>query len=310
MTGLDAQLAYAKESVANTREVPDHFLGFASENLQHTNPVIPIPTLAAGRKLPHRHRRGNKSNSGSFTFPLLPESTGELLELCVGGVVTTGSGPYVHTITPGDLSTATIQAGRPDKSGTVHPFDYVGAMISAWTMTIDASGDGNPVNFTPEWAARQELTDQSLVAAAYPSTQTHWTSVEASMTLAGSAFPIDSLNIAGNNGLEIKHYAGDANPVIRESGWREISATIATDLDGLTAYNRYKDDTSATIVVTIGSSASLDLEITMNGYFVSPSTPNVEGPQVTKQNLPFMCESVTTDAAAFTAVLTNSDANP
>ena len=305
-SGVAAQFAFAKESTKNTREVPDHFVEFVQESVQLQIARINRKGKRAGRRVNHGWAAGNQQVGGSVNFELVPESTGELLELCFGGLVTAGAGPYTHTLTPGDLASFTAQFGRPSSDGTVRPFDYIGCMINSWALSFDATGDGNMVDFQAEILGREEDTDQSLVAASYPA-PTSWTSVQASLLLAGSAYCVDSATLTGNNNLLLRHQACAADagkPKITESGMREYGGTLAADFADLTAYNRFKNGTEAALVVTIASGAT-SLVITENVRF-DGTTPNVSDDSVLKQELPFVCTG-TSDAAAITAVLTNSD---
>ena len=310
-SGVGAQFAFKKEAVKNTRLVPDHWLEFVNESVQQKIARIERTGLRAGRRTNIGWAAGNKHSEGPVAFELVPQSTAALLELCIGGtVVTTGTGPYVHTMTPGDLKSFTAQFGRPDTSGTVRPFDYSGAMISEWQLSFDATGDGSMVEFSATLMAQKEDTGQTLATPSYP-TVTSWTSVQASLTLAGSAYCVDSCTIGGNNGLDLSHEACAATPGlanIRESSPRVYSGTIVSDFKDLTAYNRFVSGAEAALVITVEASASAKLTITSNVRF-DGETPNVSGPDVLKQSLPFVCTG-STDAAVLTAVMTNSDTTP
>jgi hypothetical protein len=196
---------------------------------------------------------------------------------------------------------------RTDR-GTIRPFDYVGCMVNSWSLGWDASGDGSMVDFQVELFGREEQTNQTLVSPTWP-TVNRFTSVHASLTIAGSAYCVDSGSITGNNNLEVRHQACAADgalPKIRESGHRDYGGTLVADFGDLTAYNRFVNGTEAALVVTISASADASLVATMNVRF-DGDTPNVTGPDVLKQSLPFVCTSATSDAAAITMVLTNSD---
>lgn len=308
-SGVGAQFAYAKEGTANTRETPDHFVEFVQESVQLNLPRIESSGLRAGRRVSHGWTSGRQWVQGSVSHELVPESMGEMLELWFGGLVTAGSGPYTHTATPGDLATATFQFGRPDTGGTVRPFDYVGCMVNEWSVGFDATGD-NMATCQYEIVGREELSDQTLVSASYPSV-TRLASVQASLTIAGSAYCVDSGEIFGRNNLEVIHKAcaTDAGkPTIRESGMREYGGNLTADFQDLTAYNRFVNGNEAALVITIEDSSSAKLVFTCNVRF-DGETPNVSGPDVVKQSLPFVCTSATSDAAAITAVLTNGDSS-
>jgi hypothetical protein len=306
-TGGAAQLAFAKEGTANTRETPDHWVEFVQEGVKLKSSRIDSKGLRAGRRVNHGWAAGNTSIEGPISIELVAQSVGELLELCFGGLATAGAGPYTHTLTPGNLATGTFQIGRPDSGGTVRPFDYIGTMVNSWALSFDATGDGSMIGFQVDLLGREETTGETLATPSYP-TVTRFTSVQASLTIAGSAYCVDSGTVTGNNNLDMTHKACAADagkPTIRESGQREYGGTLVADFQDLTAYNRFVNGTEAALVVTISAGDSASLVITMNVRF-DGDTPNVSGPEVLKQSLPFICTG-TTDALAITAVLTNSD---
>jgi hypothetical protein len=309
-SGLAAQFAYKEEAVKNTRAVPDHWLEFVNEGVKATRPRIDRTGLRAGRRTLTGWAPGNTGAGGSVSFEMVPQSTASLLKLCIGGVVTSGSGPYTHTITPGDLKTFTAQFGKPDTGGVVRPFDYVGSMIESWKISCDATGDGSMLMFEAAFQAFEERLAEVLATPSYP-TITSWTSVQASLTIAGSAYCVDSFEIAGENALRVNYEACAATagkPNITENGRRVYSGTLVSDFKDLTAYNRFVNGTEAALVITVNAGASAQLTITSNVRF-DGETPNVTGPDVLKQSLPFVCVG-TTDAAVLTAVVINGDSAP
>jgi len=239
---------------------------------------------------------------------MVPESIGELLELCMGGKVTAGAGPYTHTLTPGDLASGTFQFGRPSTDGTVNCFEYTGVMVNSWSISVDATGDGSMVEFSVDLVGYAEDTGQSLVTVSYPTITARWTSVEASLTVAGTAYCVNSFTLSGKNNLDVDTKACAATagkPSIRESGMREYGGTLTADFDALTQYARYTGEAQSALVITIDDGVS-DLTITTNVFYTG-ATPVASGPEVLKQESPFECVSATSDAAAITMVLTNGD---
>lgn len=309
-SGVAAQFAYKEETTKNTRIVPDHWLEFVNESVQLRKTRIERSGRRAGRRTNIGWATGNQWVEGSVAFEMVPQSTASLLKLCIGGVVTTGVGPYVHTITPGDLKSFTAQFGRPSTDGTVRPFEYTGCMVDSWTLSFDATGDGSMVEFEAGLMGYGEDTGQVLATPSYP-TVTSWTSVQASLQIAGSPYCVDSLTLSGANNLRMNHEACAATPGkpnITENGVRSYSGTLVSDFKDLTAYNRFVNGTEAALVVTVEASSSAKLVITSNVRF-DGETPNVTSDEVLKQSLPFVCTGAT-DAAVITAVITNSDSTP
>jgi len=307
-SGVQASMGYAKEPTQNTREVPDHFVEHVSESMVLNQAKIKSSGLAAGRRVLKGFSNGNSSVSGTIDMELVPEGIGELLELCMGGLVTAGAGPYTHTLTPGDLATGTFQFGRPSTDGTVNCFEYTGCMVDSWTLSCDATGDGAMVEFSVDLVGYKEDTGQTLATVSYPTITARWTSVQASLTVAGSAYCVNSFTLSGRNNVDVDHKACAATagkPDIRESGMREYGGTLTADFDSLTQYARYTGSAQSALVIAIDDGVS-DLTITTNVMYTG-STPVTSGPEVLKQESPFECLSATSDAAAITMVLTNGD---
>jgi len=307
-SGVLASMGYAKEPTAGTREVPDHFVEHVSESMVLDQKKIKSSGLAAGRRTLKGFSNGNGSVTGSVEMELVPEGIGELLELCMGGLVTAGAGPYTHTLTPGDLATGTFQFGRPSTDGTVNVFEYKGCMVSSWELSCDATGDGSMITFSVDLVGQTEDTGQTLATVAYPTITARWTSVQASLTVAGTAYCVNSFTLSGDNGLDTDFKACAATagqPTIRESAMREYTGSLTADFEGLTQYNRYVGTDQSALVITIDDGTS-SLVITTNVMYTG-STPTVSGPEVLKQESPFECLSATSDAATITMVLTNGD---
>lgn len=307
-SGVLASMGYAKETTKYTRETVDHFVEHVSESMVLNQSKIKSSGLAAGRRVLKGFSNGNSSVSGSVTMELVPEGVGELLELCMGGLVTAGAGPYTHTLTPGDLASGTFQFGRPSTDGTVRCFEYTGVMVDSWSLSCDATGDGAMIEFSVDLVGRAEDTGQSLASVVYPTITARWTSVEASLLVAGSAYCVNSFTLSGSNNIDVDTKACAATagkPDLRESGMREYTGTFTADFDDLTQYNRYVGSDQSALVINIDDGVS-DLAITANVMYTG-STPVTSGPEVLKQESPFECLSATSDAAALTMVLTNGD---
>jgi hypothetical protein len=86
-----------------------------------------------------------------------------------------------------------------------------------------------------------------------------------------------------------------------------VTGEIALDFVNYTAYSRMIAGTEGALVLAFNAGASAQLTITMN-VFYTDAAMNVSGPGLVKQTLPFEVISATSDAAAITAVLINSDA--
>lgn len=303
--GADAQIGWKTESVVGTGVVVDTFQPFLSESIKQNIEYLDSATISA-RKVLRSSKLGSKMVEGSISMELPNMSIAALLKHCFGAVVTTGAGPYTHTYTPADLTgdSLTIQVGRPASSGTVHPFTYAGCKISEWTI---AASVGEIAKFDCNIIGMTETTATGLATASYPSTWAPFVFTEATVNVTGSPVAtVRDVSLTGNNAIERRIRLGVATSVQPlEIGLRSYTGTITTDFDALTHYNLYTAGTQTALVLKFDNGPD-ELTITMNIQFTG-ETPEVGGFDLLSQSLPFRCISSTSDAAAITAVLINTE---
>lgn len=137
-TGMDAQIGYALESSVGTPVTPTAFLPLISETLGQEKSRLESAAIIAGRRVltSNEWNGGNVTVSGSVQHELYNRGLGKIFTAMFGDVATTGSGPYTHTFTPGDLTgdALTVQVGRPATNGTVYPFTYAGMKVNSWEI--------------------------------------------------------------------------------------------------------------------------------------------------------------------------------
>lgn len=307
-SGLRAQLGVAIETTVGTYTAPDHFLELLSETLKFTKNPLVSAGLRAGRRTRHRTTFGTQQTAGGVRVESAAEAQGILWRLAMGAVATTGAGPYTHVFTPGDLPSATFQVGKPGTGGTVHPHSYLGSYVNGWELSVTA---GEFVNMSVDLVGSNEVTNESLASATFPSL-TPLTFAHATLTMSGGSECFDSLTIAGANNLDV-HFpvcaTNPGHPRIRESARREYSGTFNGDFSDLDFYDDFRNGTAATLTLALNAGTSAQLTLSGNCKFWG-DTPNVAGPEVLKQQVPFVFESITGDSNALTVTLINGDSTP
>jgi hypothetical protein len=240
------------------------------------------------------------------------QSTALLLKHIVGGTDTiTGTNPYVHTMSVGALDSLgmTIQINRPDISGTDRVFEYTGCQFTDAEFMADID---QYLMLSANVYGMAESTSQTLATATYAASTSPFVFTQGSVTVAGAAFDVKKCNIRIDNKLatgrhQIRATTPEQPKASKEEGLREITGTLSADFTDLTAYTRFTAGTEAALVYTFTQGASAILTMTMNVRF-DGTTPNIGGAQLVDLELPWKAVSGTSDAAAFTAVLTNADA--
>ena len=311
-SGLESQWGFSAETTAGTRVTPATFLPYLSEGVKHTIDRNVSQGLRAGRRTQSVWRAGRQMAKGPVNFELAPQGFTKLGKWMMGGISTTGSGPYTHVITPLTLDDEymSMQFNMPDESGTNRLKDIYGAQCVDWSIGLTV---GELATCAVNLTAMEVSYSQSLASASYPSGWNPFSYISGSLTIAGSAYEPEEITITGNNGLAVdRHRIRSTNgqwPVqAREAAFRQYGGTLNGDFFSLTAYNRFVSGTEAALVLTLSDGASASLTITGNVRF-DGDTPVVSGDAMLKQALPFVFTSTTNDASAITLTLVNSDAS-
>lgn len=306
--GTDVAVGFAIETTPNTRIAPDTFVEITQESLRANQSFIMSKGLGGGRRMDRRKILGQKEVGGSVAMEMRTAGLADLLRLSVGGDPTpSGVGPYTRSfVGGGDLPTSTWQVLRPYSPTLTAPFDYTGCMVNQWTLTQNPN---EFAQFQAELFGYDELTDQVAATFAPPADLGLLSFQNLTSTTPDGAVCFDSVTLTGNNSLErnYKVCAADGGlATVRPNGLRTVSGTLAGDFNDMTAYNRYLAGTEGTLTLAYSLSASASLTVAMNVLYTG-ETPQVSGPGVVKQGIPFVVLSETSDAAALTVTLVNDE---
>lgn len=308
-SGLAGQLGFAAESTYGTFVAPTRFLEFNEANVKYERERIESNGIRAGRRVLHRWAAGVQRAVGDVTFEMAPQGFALLWHHALGGNVTTGSNPYTHTLTPGDLAgkSLSLQLGKPSIDGTVRSFSYLGCKVTG--LEVSAAVNEYAM-MTVSWYGNHLDTSQTLGTASYPTGLTPFDFTKGSVSLAGSGFDVKEFTLNIDNGLAVdRHFIRSTTPEKSkeplESTRREITGSMTADFTDLTALNRFINGTEAALVLTFNAGASAQTTITMNVRF-DGEDPDL-GPELLEQPLQFKAVSSTSDAAALTVVVVNAD---
>lgn len=312
-SGLGSQFGFAAEGTAGTFQTPTKFLEFTGESLALHRNRIPRRGMRAGRRTLYGWAATEQWVDGDVNIELGPQGSALLFKHALGSVVTTGANPYTHTCTPGspDALALTVQVNRPDIGGVDRAFSYLGCSITGFELGCKV-GEFLMGKFS--FYGMHEDTAQALASASYPAGYAPFVFTQASLTIAAAAYDITEFTFAGDNGLKTgRHYMRATTPerpkLSKEADQRQYTGTLKSDFIDLTAYNRFVNGTEAALAMTFNAGASAQLIITANVRF-DGDTPQVSGPSLLEQSLPFVCTSGTSDAAAVTIAVVNADTTP
>lgn len=307
-SGLGGQLGYASETVVGTEVTVTKFLPVNSVGVAQEIERLDSQGIRAGRLVTSAWKSGSRTIAGTVELELWNVDIATIFRHMFGAVATTGTGPFVHTFTPADLTgdALTIQAGKPDVTGTVQPFTWAGCKFGGWTLSANV---GEICMLSLDVVGMTETTATALATASYDAGLSPFVFTEASLDIAGAGVnTVQSFDLVCDTGLTERFRLGtDTSLEYLQNAFREFTGSITTDFESLAAYNRFVNGDEASLVLTFDNGTDT-LVITQNVRFDGES-PELAGPELLEQPLTYKAVSATSDANAITAELTNGDAD-
>lgn len=196
-SGLGAQLMIALETTYGLWVTPTVGLPLVpGETLEQKITPMESAAVIAGRRImdPTQWALGALDIGGDTPFELYTRSLGKIFKLLFGAVATSGSDPYTHTFTPGDLTgiSATLQKGVPGVGGTVFPLTYGGAKIASAQI---ACKEGQIATMGVTWAAQTEVGVRTVADGVTTSSSPVVTSATAAFGPDDLGKPVSGTNI-------------------------------------------------------------------------------------------------------------------
>lgn len=306
-----AQIGFAEESTYGTIATPDHFVPLLAGDTdvpEEDIEFIQSAGMIAGRRIQSVKTLGNITVEKSFGFEVYAGTIGLLFRHMFGASATTGSGPYTHTITPGnqiDGKGLTIQVGVPNLSTTA-PFALVGGKITKAQVKAAA---GEIATCSVDVAAQSVDATTALATASYTTPGvTPMVGGDASATIGGVSTNVKEwtldLDIPRATGRRFLGTRTIAEPV--ESGaMRKVTGELVLEYAAATQRTRFVAGTEFALVIVLAAGSST-LTATLNCYYTG-HTIDLGSDYPHNLSLPFEAISSTSDAAAATIVLENAD---
>lgn len=336
-SGLAASAGFATETVQGAAQTPTHWLEINSETNKLGKQTVVGQGLRAGGLFERTSRRvvTHWTPAGGLLVDAPFHGFGLWLQHMLGSFGTNSSivqqgatTAWLQTHTPGSAAgkTGTLQVGKPDSSGTVRPFTYVGAKVADWALLTEL---GKVALFTLNFDHWQELTPDNpqgttagpaLTAPTYTAGEQFFhfrqgilynggtlsnAGSNPTVTSLGSPVaagfvkkievkcqnPIDNTRffLGGTGGSTVAGVKGDQ----LENGFRKITGTLDVEFASLTAfYDTYAADTTSTLQLIftgpiIASSFAYTLNILIPNIKFDNDSPQVGGPGVVNTSMPF-----------------------
>lgn len=301
-SGLGSQIGFAEEVTFGTAVTPDRFFEYNSESLKYDKEHIASAGLLAGSRFQRRWVAGREGVAGDVEFEILPNGFGLLSKYMLGAVATTtpagATNARLQTATVGDMDdkSLTCQVGRPNIDGTVDPYTYSGCKVAQWELSLEANGVAM-IKLTLD--GQKEVTTTSLATADYPDENflLSWADANAYIKINDVEYNINKITLTGDNSLKTDRYAIGSPYKLKQiegAALRAYGGTI--DLEayaGLTPYNLFKDGTEVEVHALfsgaeIESGFNYSVDVTITKVRFDGDTPNVAGPDVLAQSMPFV----------------------
>jgi len=256
----DAQIGFAEEATYGVRVAPTRFYPVHEPSLSYEVERLESEGVIAGSDVvgSDQWNGGPITVGGDVGFELYQDFAGLLFKHMFGSVVTTGSGPYTHTFTPGsidDLSLC-IQLGIPPVLGSaVIPVEFLGCKVTDWELAC-AADEIATLGLT--FAARDaHYGSRSVTDGVTTNASTTVTSATAAFTQADKGKLIAGTGIT--SGTTIASVTNATTVVLSAAATASgtsiaftIGATLATASYGTLAATPFKFNHAA---VTVGGSS-------------------------------------------------------
>jgi hypothetical protein len=308
------------ESTYGTAATLDHSYEMVNESMERKIARIESKGLRAGRRVVGRWVPGEDSVAGDVAIEGAGVGMGLWLQHALGAVSISGTAPcYVHTYTIGDLPTSlTVQIGKPDNSGTVWPYNYLGCRVTSWEMSLKAgelleckwSLAGQSENLTAPVLGTWEDPAGYLISFS-----------GATLTAGGTEVDVLDWSLKGDNKLAADRFRvrGAATPKQPlENGFRVYSGSLTADFESLVQYEHYTGADELSLVLNFvgapipGGTTGQNFGLTITQHIrYDGETPKVAGPELLTQPITYtVVDDTDTDGEALTVVYTTTDATP
>jgi hypothetical protein len=293
-TGANAKIIYDVESTyGSTPGAPASIvLPFVSENLTQKRALFRTNVMRGNRNqvVP---KRGNKDVGGSITTELNPYM-GKPLKHLLGANVTTGAGPYTHTMKIGALPVSLCFEKQYLDLGTPQYALFNGCRIGRGSFSF---GNEGVIPLTLDIIGKKEtLSGSSFHGSPTDLGHNPFDMFEATILEGGSSIAIvSSVSLDISNDLDGGMYviggAGERRAL--PEGVTAITGTLTALFEDATLYTKAVNNTESSLKITLsrgnglGSAGNESLEILVPELVYEQNSPQIAGPRGIVVELPF-----------------------
>ncbi len=293
-TGANAKVIYDDEAQFGvTPGTPASLvLPIVSETVSAKRSLVKT-NIIRGNRNQTQARRGNKDVSGSINTELNPYM-GKLLKHLMGSKVTTGTGPYVHTLKVGALPTSLCFEKQFLDLATPEYFLYNGCRISKGSFEIGAEGI---ISFSLDFIGKKETSGTtSFHASPVDLGHNPFDAFEATIQEGGGAIAVVSnvkfdIDNQLENGVYVIGGGGERRAI--PEGSTLVSGTLTALFEDMATLNKAINYTESSLQITLtrgtglGSAGNESLDIKIPELVYEQASPLISGPKGIVIELPF-----------------------
>lgn len=313
-SGISAQFGLANESTYGTGVTPTRFHEINKENIKLVRTQMESKSLRSGNRVLRQDRQAvnRKGAAGSVELEVQSNGFGLLMNHMFGAAaITTPAGATLtrkirSVLTDPTGLFFTAQVGRPDVSGVIQPFTYLGCKVASWELACQVD---DKLIATVNIDGRDETTATGLAAASYPTTSELLYFTGAQIALGGTySFPasvdtvtapalvdVKGFSLKGDNKLATDRYFLRTSSLKKEpvpNDFYDINGSIDVEFNGLTDYTRFSGGVPCVLRAQfVGSliegAFNRMVEIILTAVRFDGETPDVAGPDILNHTLPF-----------------------
>ncbi|MDQ3107512.1 MAG: phage tail tube protein [Actinomycetota bacterium] len=309
-TGISGQVGFAAESTYGTAVTVTKFVEVDKWSIKKVPNWMRSNGIRSGQLMDRSEDSaiGTFDVSGSMEMDLTAKNVALLFKHAVGAVVTSGAGPFTHTITPATTTglSLTMQGGIPDVGGTVRPFTASGVKVTGFEVSW-----ARDKWLTAAWdlLAKDSVTATALATASYSSANPPYGWPHVVVTIGGAEFKSLSGKVSFKQAAGPRFYAGattTAEPL--QNGKIMATLELTGHFESLTAYDRTLAGTEAAVSVAITNGVN-SVTFSGNARFMD-GAPELSGIDYIDQ--PYKAEFAATgaDSTGFTVVVVSPEATP
>lgn len=317
-SGVGSQLGLKKETTWGTAVTVDKFFKYESETFALDQTYVDPVGLQAGITAAPQSltKKTTRTAGGGFEIAMPYKQSGHLFDQMVAGTIT----PVQQGATAAYLSTFNVAASVPTKSATIQinkpatsagdiPYTYPGSVLASAAFTMETGGI---LMGSWDWLSKDETTPSTtpagaaLASASYAASDDVWSHVDTTLTYAGGAVAgVTGVNLSWSQPFADGRFFLDgsgtrAKPIA--NGIAGITGTLSGEFYDSTFYAAFRSGAFASLVVTfagpiaIASTYYPTIKFTLAAVQIRGTSPQVGGPDLLGQSIPFVAKYNGTDA--------------